>query len=169
MKNLLFWGSAALLLLAGPVWAGWPYDSYGYGGGYGYYGGCPEWGCCERPASKYDHIWDGYCQEKWCPSIDCSYSRPWWHAAPVGTGCGSSHGCADSTWDSGSSHSSAPATYAQPVSTRRPTPASTRPSDPPPAPRPPELQGTPPAPKAPADETLQLKLLPLSRPRTAQP
>ena len=103
MKNLLLGGCAAVLLLASHVWAGWPSQSWGAYGSHGY-GGCSScgsdcWaqpGCCQRPVSKYDHIWDSYCQEKWCPHTDAAHFRCWWHAAPAGTGYAQDHGYGDS-------------------------------------------------------------------------
>jgi hypothetical protein len=162
------WGAAALGLLTPLVRANEPYHHAGYGGCAG--GGC--WavpGCCERPISKADHIWDNYCQEKWCPCVHPANLRPYWHAPPAGA------------W----SHSAAPAanghgeTYATPVSTdsvvttkqavssRRAAPMPTPPQ--PPSLKEPTTDQPPSPPSTTADESLQLRLQPLSRPRPARP
>jgi hypothetical protein len=169
MKNLLCLGSTAVLLLASFVRADGPYPPQA---NYGAWGGCSTcgpgcWatpGCCDRPVSKNDHLWDNYCQEKWCPTVDAAYLRPWWHAAPVSSGCAAPAPiCTGPSCGTTLGPSSGSVNDSHPVSTHRAsTPTAPQPADPPP-PMPPPM---PPARKA--DEPLQLKLLPLSRPRASQ-
>lgn len=185
MKKLVFLGSAAVLLLTSSVRAGGPFS---HQANYGGWGGCSTcgpgcWatpGCCDRPVSKNDHLWDNYCQEKWCPCVDAAYSRPYWHGTPVSSGyAAAAPACTGPSCGSTLGPSSGPVSYSHPVSTHRapsPTPAvpaAPRAGDPPPPPQPPELappQAPLPPNRAPqADQPLELKLLPLSRPRASQP
>lgn len=89
-----FWSAVALTLFASPLAAHDPYLMGAAQGGYGYgYSGCATcnggygcWagpGCCERPVSKNDHLWDNYCQEKWCPTVCPTYLQPYWREGPM--------------------------------------------------------------------------------------
>jgi hypothetical protein len=163
----LLWGAAALALLTPLVQANEPYyyGGYGYGGhGYGGYSGygCGSVpGCCDHPISRADHIWDNYCQEKWCHHVPCSHMQPWWHPAPSAGHGGCSCG-------SGSCHTGG---CAAPVSTNgsfmntsygggRAANGSNA------APRPATAADQPPAPPAPpmGEEPLQLRLQSKKRP-----
>jgi hypothetical protein len=178
-------GASALCLMASVVWANGPYQGgHGYGGygygGYGYGGytdGCGSVpGCCERPISKADHIWDNYCQEKWCKqghSCSSCSGQPYWHAAPASScrgGCGSGCGATASDAHDGE-------TYASPISTdsvlTNKSGSSRRATPMPVAPLPPTLRepaaDQPPSPPSSKAEELQLRLQPLSRPRPARP
>jgi hypothetical protein len=90
MHRYRFFVSAAALVLLSPV-AAYSYDhGHGLFGGYPFCGSTP--GCCERPVSKADHLWDNYCYEKWCPKVDNCCKLPFWHAAPAG-GCCAAPAC----------------------------------------------------------------------------
>ena len=177
MKSFLLLGGAALALLPCLALAGGPYGHYGpdYG-----WGGCATcgpscWampGCCDRPVSCNDHLWDNYCQEKWCPTVDAAYLRPYWHAAPGNAGCAEPvAACVGPSCATPAGSYSSPVSYPRGRSNSvQPTPAQgpSRRPQPPGAPMPPDVQ--PPAPPMPpmGDESLQLKLLPLSRPGAPQ-
>jgi hypothetical protein len=182
MNSVFLSGSAAaILLLASLVQAGGPFAYGGYGGCSTCGPGC--WagpGCCDRPVSKHDHIWDNYCQEKWCPTCDSAYLRPYWHGAPISAGYGygaSGYGSYGYGSYGGSHYAEGipahdPVSYSRPaLQSPSPTPALPS-SDNPPEPPKPEMKlpmppNSPPAPEA--DKPLELKLLPLSRQRAPQP
>ena len=174
MRITLILGAAALALAGSTVRAGGP-NGYGYGYGYGWDGGysaCEACnsviGCCDHPYSKNDHLWDNYCQEKWCPKIHSSRLQPYWHAAPYstcsgpacsgptcGTGVGS-HAGTVSFSSTGPSHPDS----AGPVVVTTPKPI-VAPATPPSVPHP-----MPSAPAAKEPDAIELKLL--SRPRAPQ-
>jgi hypothetical protein len=131
-------------------------------------------GCCDRPVSKNDHLWDNYCQEKWCPKVDCGFLRPWWHGLPNNAGCCDMPACSCPGPACGTSMgpqtSEANYTPAMPVTTQgAPVPATSALPAPTPAPAPPMATPETQAPAPAADEPLQLKLLPLSRQRAIRP
>lgn len=171
MKTCLVMGAATLMLAAAAAQAGGPYYHGGYGGWGGGYSACEAcgstWGCCDHPYSKHDHLWDNYCQEKWCPQVHYSRLQPWWHGAPYSS-CPPTAACTGPSCASGLGSSGGAVSYAAAGSASPVTPAPSGvavpqgvPNAAPSVPHP-----TPSAPMPPkSPDTLELKLL--SRPRTA--
>jgi hypothetical protein len=129
--------------------------AYSVGSGYGGYQGC-GWltpGCCAKPWSPYDNVWDGYCDERY---------RHWgWLGGCGQTGCGTG-GCYGGGCTSGApsaTHSDYhPSSNSRPWPQSRPTeatnPAAEQSSLEAPAPPPPQPDLS--AGKSPSRSTLRM-------------